>query len=401
MAELDRHQSSDSRQRATPTTYRIAVIIDTTAAARRADPQRLREWLAEQRVFLSSAMGDTAHLRRAVAAAVEAEGARAVWFEEFGRDADVAEAYLAEVDSSTVYLGILNEQYGRLNPPDGFSATEAEYLRAREGGKRVHVLVAGDAPNREGHLSRFIDRVRFFTTTENYTNVDDLARRAKRRLEDLGAEALSPWVKLGDFVFRADHVDEDAVSVTIRARVSDDIAYQLASLRDQRHGRTRLRFIHRARVVEGELGNVRRTTHAGGADELTIELVQVRPIAANAMRVATSGMSADDLVELGMRERFLGEPIPNPIAMMRLSETGIDRADLAQAFGQPNETVEAVTRLVVADGLVGAGNASRLIAVQVGPRNADTRRIAIEWEEPRTYTNVAPARRSLDGDWRV
>jgi hypothetical protein len=134
------------------------VIIDTTAGARRADPDRLREWLAAQRVFLSSAMGDTAPERRAVAEAVEAEGAR---FEEFGRDADAEEAYLTEVDSSTVCLGILNEQYGRLNPPDGFSATEAEYLRAPEVGKRVHVLVAADAPDREGHMSRFIDRVRF------------------------------------------------------------------------------------------------------------------------------------------------------------------------------------------------------------------------------------------------
>ena len=207
--------------------YGIAVIIDSTAAARPADPARLQEWLAAQRVFISSAMADTAAERRRVAGTVEEEGARAVCFEEFGRDADAEEAYLTEVDSATVYLGILNEQYGRLNPPDGFSATEAEYMRARAGGKRVQVLVAADAPGREGHLSRFIERVRFYTTTENYSDVDDLARRVKRRLGELGAEALSPWVKFGDFVFRAEQVDEDAQTATIRARVSDEIAYQL------------------------------------------------------------------------------------------------------------------------------------------------------------------------------
>jgi hypothetical protein len=377
------------------------VIIDTSAAARRADPERLREWLAEQRVFLSSAMGDTATARRAVAEAVEADGARAVWFEEFGRDADAEEAYLTEVDASSVYLGILNEQYGRLNPPDGFSATEAEYLRAREGGKRVHVLVASDAPGREGHLTRFIDRVRFYTTTENYADVGDLVRRVRRRLQELGAEALSPWVKLGDFVFRTDQVDEDAASVTIRARVSDEIGYQLESLRDQQYGRTRLRFVHRGRVVEGELGNVRRTMHAGGADELTIQLTQVRPIAGDSMRIATSGQSADDLVELGLRELFFDEPIPDSIGMMGLTDTGIDRADLAQAFEQPNETAEAITRLVVADGLVGTGNARRLVSVHLGPRNGDGRKVALEWEEPRAYTNVEPARRRLEGEWRI
>jgi len=383
-----------------PTAYRVRVFIDTTAAARRADAERLREWLASQRVFISSAMGDTAAARRAVAEAVEQEGARAVWFEEFGRDADAEEAYLAEVDSATVYVGILNEQYGRLNPPDGFSATEAEYLRARAEGKRVHVLVAAAAPGREGHLTRFIDRVRFYTTTENYADVDDLVRRVKRRLAELGAEAVSPWVKLGDFVFRADQVEEDAATVTIRARVSDEIAHELESLRDQRYGRTRLRFVHRSRVVDGELANVRRTTHAGGADELTIELAQVKPIATNPMRVSTGGNSPDDLVELGLRELFFGEPIPDSIAMMGLTETGIDRADLGQAFAQPNETAEAITRLVVADGLVGAGNARRLVAVHVGPRNGDVRKLAIEWEEPHVYTNVEPGRRRLDGEWQ-
>lgn len=379
----------------------MRVIIDTIAAARRAHADRLRGWLASQQVFISSTMGDTAAERRAVAAVIEEEGARAVWFEEFGRDADADEAYLAEVDSATVYLGILNEQYGRLNPPDGFSATEAEYLRARAEGKRVHVLVAADAPGREGHLTRFIDRVRFYTTTENYTDVDDLVRRVKRRLGELGAEALSPWVKLGDFVFRADQVDEDGASVTIRARVSDEIAHELESLRDQRYSRIRLRFVHRARVVDGELANLRRTTHAGGADELTIELGQIKPVATNVMRVATSAKSADDLVELGMRELFFGEAIPASIAMLGLTETGIDRADLAQAFVQPNETAEAITRLIVADGLLGAGNARRLVAVHVGPRDGNVRKLAIEWEEPRVYTNVDPVRRRLEGDWRA
>lgn len=72
------------------------MIIDNSAAARRADPERVREWLAEQRVFLSSAMADTAAERDAAAAVVEEEGGRAVRFEEFGHDADAEEAYLAE-----------------------------------------------------------------------------------------------------------------------------------------------------------------------------------------------------------------------------------------------------------------------------------------------------------------
>ena len=139
------------------------LALDLTAAARRADPDQLRAWLAEQRVFISSAMSDTAEARRAVAAIIESLGARAVWF-EFGRDADAAEAYLTEVDAATIYVAILNEHYGRLNPP-GYSATEAEYRRAREGGKRIALFLAGVAPRREGDLARFIERVRYYITT--------------------------------------------------------------------------------------------------------------------------------------------------------------------------------------------------------------------------------------------
>jgi hypothetical protein len=143
------------------------VIVDSTAAARRADPARARDWLADQRVFISSVMADTTPERLAAAEVIQEAGARPIWFEEFGRDADAEKVYLTEVDSSTIYVAILNELYGRPNPPDGDSATEMEYRRARLGGKRTNVYVAEQAPNREGALSRFIDRIRFFVTTES------------------------------------------------------------------------------------------------------------------------------------------------------------------------------------------------------------------------------------------
>jgi hypothetical protein len=375
------------------------VIIDSTTAARRADDIRLREWLAQQRVFISSAMGDTGEERRAVAAAVEEEGAQAVWFEEFGRDADAEEAFLTEVDSATIYIGILKEVYGRLNPP-GYSATEAEYLRAREGGKRVSVFLADDPPCREGHLSRFIERIQFEITTETYLDIDDLVRRVRRRLRELGAEALSPWVKLADLVFRADQVDDAGQSARIRARVSEGVAHRLETMRDRSFGRIRLQFVHRDRVAEGQLASLRRTTDAGGSDTLTIELAQMRTTDMNAFRAGTSGLSADQLVELGMRKLFLGEALPASIRMLEsLAETGIDEANLRSAFDQSNETAEAIARLVVTEGLVGSGRARRITSFRLGPRIGDVRRIAIEWEDPRVYSNVNPERRRIEGQW--
>lgn len=377
------------------------MIIDPTAAARRPDPERVREWLADQRVFISSALGDTPEERRAVAAAVEESGARAAWFEEFGRDADAEEAYLSEVDSSTIYVGVLNELYGRPNLPDGDSATEMEYRRAREAGKRIAVYVNAAAPGREGALARFIERIRFFITTETYNDSADLARRVRRRLEELAAEALSPWIKLDDYVFRADEIVDSGDAISIRARVSEEIAHRLEVLRDQRFTSVSLCFVSRSRVVEADLAGVERTTRAAGAEELTITLSGVRRPAADAMRAGTTGHSADDLVELGLRSVLLGEETPDQVRDLSfLTDPGIAVDDLRQAFDLPNEYAESVLRLVLAEGLVTSGSARRIVSLSIGPRLGDSRRIALAWEEPGVFAGHEPVVRSLEGQWR-
>jgi hypothetical protein len=56
--------------------------------------------------------------RRAVAEAIRHFGAQPVWFEDFGgRDGDASDAYTGEVASSTVYIGIMGQRYGRLEWP--------------------------------------------------------------------------------------------------------------------------------------------------------------------------------------------------------------------------------------------------------------------------------------------
>lgn len=377
------------------------LTIDLTAAARRANPERVREWLSAQRVFVSSAMEDTATERRAVAAATEEEGARAVWFEEFGRDADAEEAYLAEVDSSTIYVAILNQVYGRQHPTTGYSATEAEYHRAREGGKRVVIFVAEDGSAREGHLTRFInDRLRVFLTTENYSDIDDLVRRVRRRLHDLAAEGLSPWVKLGDLVFRADEIVEDAATAVISFQTNEDIAYRIGALRDQQYGRRQLRLTYETRVVEGELTDVRRTVRAGGRSELQVTLSRLQLSSVNQTRPGTSGYSADDLTELGLRHQLFGEPLPDAhFGTMGLAATDLDDNELRQCFELPNEVAEGVARLVFAEGLVGSGRASRVIRCQLGPRVQGSRRLLLEWEDPNIYRDQSPNRRMIAGAW--
>ncbi len=89
------------------------LLIDRAAAAELPSSEGPREWAREKRAFISSVMTQLAAERQAAAAGVRAAGLRAVMFEEFGgRDADPEEAYLAEVEGSDIYIGILGTRYG-------------------------------------------------------------------------------------------------------------------------------------------------------------------------------------------------------------------------------------------------------------------------------------------------
>jgi hypothetical protein len=114
-------------------------------------------------------------------------------------------------------------------------------------------------------------------------------------------------------------------------------------------------------------------------------------------------MSADELTEAGVGRLFLDNELPPSLGggLEFLADTGIDEANLRQAFALPNEVAEAITRLVVTEGLVGSGNASRVVEVSIGPRVGDTRRIALEWIDPQSYVNVELATRRVEGVWRT
>jgi len=381
--------------------YPEVMIVDTSAPASRPSPERLREWLANQRVFISSAMADTALERREVARTVEDEGATPLWFEEFGRDSDPERAYLEEVDRCTVYMAICNELYGRLLA-DGFSATEAEFERARDGGTRLAAYTAGIAPGREGHLTRFIDRIRSRAVTETYSDTEDLSRRVRRRLHELAGEALSPWVKVGSLVFRADEIEDAGDTITVRTRASDDIAHRLEALREGAAFGGGLRIVYTDRVREANLTTARRTVRAVGSSETMLSFEGVRAAVGNVMRAGTGRWAPDDLVELGLRRLFLGESLPDTVESLGfMTEPGVDGDDLAQAFALSNEIAPAIARLVVTEGLVGGGRAERLTRFELGPRAVDTRRVLVEWRPPQAQTNVESPVRNLEGDWTL
>lgn len=108
------------------------VLVDLAAAAETPTEADIRAWASGQRVFISSVMGGMRDVRTAAADAVERLGATPVLFERFGgMDADPSDAYLGQVRSSSIYLGLLGRAYGR-QLPSGFSATHEEYLTAAD-----------------------------------------------------------------------------------------------------------------------------------------------------------------------------------------------------------------------------------------------------------------------------
>jgi hypothetical protein len=133
-------------------------------------------------------------------------------------------AYLTEVRSATLYLGLLGDAYGTMlasEPYSGFSATHAEYLEARRQGKRISFWVRAPGDEREGHARKFLAEVQLFHVTGTFAGAADLPRKVEKRLREIAADDLAPWVKLGDVIVRATRVEVSQDAIRVQARVHD------------------------------------------------------------------------------------------------------------------------------------------------------------------------------------
>jgi Domain of unknown function (DUF4062) len=376
------------------------LVIDVAGIAARPDDDRLRSWLSVQRVFISSPMDDTRDDRASVAAAIEALGATPIWFEEFGgRDADPTAAYTDEVDRSSIYLALLRERYGKMLP-SGYSATHVEYLQARDRGLRISIWVADDAADRDGHLVRFIDDVRVFHVTGRFRSTGELAERVTRRLQEIAAEELSPWVKLGGLVFRADRITDSGATVVVESHPGTEVVAALERRRDQQFGDRSVRFAYGNRVVVGQLSSVSRTTEAAGRSSLTLTLDRCEPVRRNDMSMSINGISADDLVERGLRSQLFREALPDALrGMESMADSGVDADALQVARQLPEEILRPILRLLLADGMIGSGKAESISRLDVGTRQSGGRLLAIEWLAARTYADAEPASHRVEGRW--
>jgi hypothetical protein len=373
------------------------LVIDRAAAAEVPSSEAVREWAGDKRVFISSVMSELRDERREAAAGIRAVGARPIIFEEFGgRDADPEQAYLAEVESSDIYLGILGRLYGK-PLPSRFSATHTEYLHAERNGLRIAIW-ALETDEREGHEQSFLDEVRTFYVVPA-CHPANLRQQIEERLRTIAAEDLAPWCKFGNFIFRAAEVTDRGNEIEVRARVrSDDVAHGLEQLRPDQWGRGgEARFTWQGRSKYVRLRSLESTTTSARSRNMRLGLEVTEEHRDSVLDVSIHGMGPDELTEAAVRKVLFGEPT-------KLSREGMYfTTELPDPWLQlrdrpvSEESLRPLAELLLTEVLVGTGRAARITTFKLGVPVDEKRKCEVEWQTPRRYSNARETVRSVKG----
>jgi hypothetical protein len=370
------------------------LLIDRAATARRLSEDEVRRWAEDQRVFISSVINGYREPRAAAAGAVEAVGAEAVMFERFGgRDSDPEQAYLAEVASSSIYVGLLGARYGR-PLPSRYSATHAECRHAEERGLRLSVWVESGV-DREGPQQSFIEEIQTFNVTGQFDRPEDLQRELEARLRAIAAEDLSPWCKLGVCLFRAKEIRISSGTAVIEATVKDDeVADAIAGLESD-FGRRNTTFAYWDGVYDAEVKGISAVNRAGGSRDLTIELGISAP--PSPTTYSMNGMEYDELTELAIKVSWMGED--NPLGMMGFqAEIENPFARLRELAPPPEEALRPIAFVLAFEILARDRNVARLSRFRLGPAVAGERNLALAWTPRVQYANQPrPAPREVEG----
>jgi hypothetical protein len=203
-------------------------------------------------------------------------------------------------------------------------------------------------------------------------------------------------VKVGDLCFEAEVVEDAGTAITISGLFDEDLSRRLERLRSSEFGPDRVRVVHGDSVVDADVQRVRRSSQAGHT-RIELEFERVAPVRGGAMRAGTGGLSPDDLVEAGLRHLLLGQPLPESLGMLSfMADAGVNEASLRRALALPAVQARHVGRLILTEGLLSNGHAAAVTRFEIDDA-PEGRRIVLEWEEPRVYTNIEPGQRRIEG----
>jgi len=313
-------------------------------------------------------------------------------FERFGgRDSDPEAAYLAEVESSTVYVGLLGARYGRLLP-SRYSATHEEYLHAEKCGLRLSAWTEKGV-EREWHQQSFVEDVQIFSVTGGFANSADLEQALAARLQAIAAEELSPWVKVGRAIFRAKEINVSGETASIRSAVRDhDVADHLAQLSEQ-WGSSATTLAFWDGVYDAQLSGLSSSTRMGGSRDISLDLSIASPQRQN--EYSLNGVSYAEGTKIAVEVSWFGQANPYGI-MSSQAEISNPFAELARQRVS-EESYRPIVRILASEILVRERNIGRIRRFRAGPRVAGQRRVDLEWAQPSAYTGHKPEVKEAGG----
>lgn len=370
-------------------------LIDQRSASLAATEQDVRAWASGRRVFVSSLITDMPDERSAVRAAIEAVGATPVMFEDLGaQDVSAEQAYLSGVQTSEVYVGVWGPRYG-VRMPNGYSATHAEFVEAERSGLRLCLFVHGEASSEmEGPQRDLIQSARNLYTTSPWSGAADLGQRARRRLEELAAEELAPWVRIGRTIFRAREITNDGRTIRIAADTrSDAVHSELVRLRDNHASGVPFASPNDAQTVQVTELSTRMVSTVGHEVHLTLVASNQR---GPSMRASVNGVSADEVTRRALSDGLFGtSKLGQQVGWL---SRPIDPLEALRGLALDDSILRPVARLLFSEHLLTDGAASRIESFILGPSHQGARRLRTTWTPPQVYANEPdPEPLSIDG----
>lgn len=356
-------------------------VVDRGAMSARPTDDDVRAWARDRRIFVSSVMSEFRDERMALSSAIEEQiGAESVLFERLGgRDEGAQRAYLEGVGRSDVCVGIVGDRYGTMTET-GRSATHEEYREAIRLGKRISVWVAVDGSSRQGNTRDFVDEVRLFHTTGEFVDETGLIIGVLRRLREIAAQDLSPWVMLGDLAFRASRIEEDTDTITLQTSIRDaDVEQALMELRGGRIGQQATVYSDHSKSYSVLVDEVTRSATSTATSELSLLLRKQPGSGAPSWmaRVAIQGYTPDELVALGLRHSLFGEALPTDLT--GFGGFGVPAFTLAGVESVDADAAASVARVMLVAQLVGGGHARAVKQVLYGGGQRAAPRLRVTW----------------------
>lgn len=369
------------------------LLIDQQSASLMPSDTDVLAWAAGKRVFVSSLISDMAVERGAVRAAIDAAGAVPVMFEDLGaQDISAEQAYLAGVRSSDIYVGLWGPRYG-VRMSDGYSATHGEFLEAERRGLRLCIFASGEVSGEmDGSQRDLISGARNLYTTGRWQSPEDLRVRVSRRLTDLAAEELAPWVRLGRVLFRANDITSDGATVTIAADVrSNAVHAELVRLRDNRGGD--VPFASPTEAMDVRVDELSTTTVSTAVHGERLILTG-RGSKHSSMRMALNGLSADEVAARALADGLFGT---STLGDASWGAQAVDPLESLRGLGLDDAVLRPVARLLIAEHLIQTESASTLDAFALGPAHGGARRLRVTWTPRATHINTPdPAPITID-----